>query len=141
MIQWGSGLFEYTFGNDVILSGQISFMQDTELIFKTEKSIRFDTTSDDFHGSVSKDELYNILEKNGYKLGDGFKNILSCDVYKNNIQGIVKWANDWVYFLNGLFKLTLFVNLEICNIETPVSVRQIRISPMIIENSTEKGIP
>jgi len=136
MIQWGSGLFEYNFNDEVIFSGQISFKDDLNLIEKPEN----DKKSNNFQGCISNEELYAILKKNGYNLGDNFKNITHLDVYKNNIQGLVKWENDWIYFLDGLLKFPLLDNLGTHQTEAPVSIRQLVINPIMFNKYTKKGI-
>jgi len=88
---------------------------------------------------VSKDEIYAILENNGYDLGENFKNITNFNVYRKNIQGHVKWKNDWVYFLDGLLKFPILEDLGTCHIEAPVSIRQISIVPAMFEKNTGEG--
>lgn len=139
MIQTGSGLFEYNLDNEVILSGQIVFSKNSNLSMKIEVSKSLNKASDDFQGQVSKDEIYDILDNNGFTLGDNFKNIVNFEMYKKNIIGYIKWKNDWIYFLDGLFKLSLLENLESCHTETPVSIRQININPLMYTNNTEEG--
>lgn len=80
------------------------------------------------------------MKNNGYNLGDNFKSIIHFDVYKNNIQGSVKWENDWIYFLNGLLEFPLLENLGICQLEAPVSIRQIIINPNVFNKCTVKSI-
>jgi len=140
MIQWGSGLFEYSLNDEVIFSGQISFIKDLNLNLRPENSKIIDKTSSDFQGCVSKEELYVILKQNGYNLGCNFKNITNFDVYKNNIQGSVKWENDWIYFLDGLLKFPLLENLGIRQLKAPVSIRKIIIIPTVFNKYTTKGI-
>lgn len=140
MIQWGSGLFEYTFNDEVILTGKISYLQNIDLNTTPDESITLDKTTEDFQGCVSNGEIYAILENSGYSLGDNYKNIVHFDTYKKNIQGYVKWENDWIYFLDGLFKFPLLENLNTSHIEAPVSVRQISIAPKMFEKKPKKGI-
>lgn len=139
MIQWGTGNFEYSINDVAILSGQICFMDDTDLDEKLEKTATFGKTSDDFLEYVSKDEIYALLEHNGFNLGDNFKNIFDLKMYKNNIQGNIKWINDWIYLLDGVFKLPLFENISACLLEAPVFIREIHIIPSKIMNSNEKS--
>lgn len=141
MIQWGSGLFEYNIDNEVILSGQISFEYKTSKVANqiSKKLIIVDDKLHDFQEYVSKDEIYTLLENGGYDLGENFKNISSLEIQKNNIQGHVRWANDWIYFLDGLLKFPTLEKLNVCPLETPVFIRQISITPEIIENNIEKS--
>lgn len=138
MIQKASGFFEYILNDIIILSGQICYFDDKVLNSKLEVPKISDRKLDDFHGCISKYELYNILEKNGYQLGDNFKNITYFNIYKKKIEGYVQWTNDWIYFLESLLKFPLFENLSISHVETPVSIRQISINPALIgtERST-----
>lgn len=139
MIQSGSGLFEYSFGNEVILSGQIAFLKDINLGTKLKISKSLDKTSEDFLGQVSKDEIYDILNNNGFNLGDNFKNIINFEMYKRDIQGYVKWENDWIYFLDGLLKFPLLQNLSIYQTKTPIFIRQISIDPSMLAKNNEEG--
>ncbi|XP_026822789.1 fatty acid synthase-like, partial [Rhopalosiphum maidis] len=140
MIQWGSGHFEYYLNDEVIFSGQISFLNNIHLNRKTEKPIECDITSDQFQGCVLKDEIYEIFKNNGFNLGENFKNITKFNIYKNYIQGNIKWKNDWIYFLDGLFKFPILQNLGTCPIETPISIRQISINPTMLKTNTERDV-
>lgn len=140
MIQLGSGLFEYTLDNEVIFSGQIEFLHKNDMICQTsKKAVSLDSKSDDFHGSVSKDEIYNIFENNGFNSNNNFKNITNIDIYKNNIQGCVKWKNDWIYFMDGLLTFPLIENLDTNDTQAPFLIRQISIVPMIFNSNEEEG--
>jgi len=139
MIQWGSGLFEYSVDDEVILSGRISCLNDNSLNPKTGKSFTSGKAADNFHECVSKDEIYAVLAKDGYDLGDNFKNMTNFNVYKNYVRGNVTWNDDWIYFLDGLLKFPLLENLGTCRTEAPVSVRQISIMPATLGNHTAKG--
>lgn len=139
MIQLGSGHFEYNIDDEVIFSGQISFLDGKDFNIQLEKSTAQDISSDDFLEPVLNDKIYTIFENSGLKLGDKFRNITKFVVNKNNIQGYVKWTNDWIYFLDGLLKFPLLQNLGTSNIEAPISIRQISILPEIFESNTEKG--
>lgn len=139
MIQWGTGLFEYNLNDEVIFSGQISFLDNVHLNRKTEKTIALDITYDEVQGYLTKEEIYEIFEKNGFNLGDDYKNITKFDIYKNYIQGNIKWKNDWIYFLDGLFKFSILEHLGMCPIETPISIRQMSINPTVFKKNNEKG--
>jgi len=139
MIQWGSGSFEYNLNDEVILSGQISFLNNIPSNLKTEQIKELDITSDEFQECILAEEIYTIFENNGFNLGDNFKNITKFDIYKNYIQGNIKWKNDWIYFLDGLIKFPILENLGTCPIETPISIRQISINPTMFKKNTEKG--
>ncbi|VVC29220.1 Hypothetical protein CINCED_3A006213 [Cinara cedri] len=137
MIQRGSGLFEFSLNDQLILSGQISFLH--ELNVKAEvPTTDADKASDSLHGSASKDEIYNIFENSRYNLGDNFKNIASFKIYGNEVRGYVEWKNDWVYFLDGLLKFPVLENISTCSLHAPVSVRQIIIHPEVFEEQMEK---
>jgi len=139
MIQWGSGNFEYNLCDEVIFSGQISFLNNEHSNIETEKLKALDIKSDEFHECILKDEIYAVFENNGFNLGDNFKNITKFDIYKNHIQGNIKWKNDWIYFLDGLIKFPILENLGTCPVETPISIRQISINPTMLKKNTEKG--
>jgi len=139
MIQLGSVVFECYIDNEIILSGEIRLLNDKVLSSTVEKTIDLDKTSEDFQGCVSENEIYSILEKNGFNLGESFKTITNFEVYKNVILGSVKWKNDWIYFLEGLFKFPYLEHLGTGPIETPVYIREICIIPTLFENCLMKG--
>lgn len=139
MIQWGSGQFEYSLNDEVIFSGQIGFLTDENSIKNPEKSTELCKTSDDYQGSVSKEEIYNLMENHGYDLGDNFKNITNIDFYKQDIQGYVEWNNDWIYFMDSLLKIPSMDDLDVRRPEAPISVRQICINPAMFEKKPKRG--
>lgn len=136
MIQCGSGNFEYSINNEVILTGRLQFILCNDVKLDKPKSI----TSDEFFGCMSKDEVYAIFENNGFHLGDDFKNITYIDMYKNNIRGYVKWKNDWIYLLDGLLKFPLLENIDMRFNEAVASIRQITIDPQTFGKTSERGI-
>jgi len=138
MIQLGSGVFECIMNDELILSGEIRFLNDIVLGSTEETSIHMDERPDDFYGNVSENEMYSILKNNGFNLG--FQNIPNFKIYKNKIQGSVKWENDWIYFLEGLFKFPFLEHLGTGPIEIPVYIREMSIFPALFESSSEKGI-
>lgn len=133
----GSGLFECDIDNEVILSGEIRFLNHIDLSSTEEKSIHLDKTTDDVHANISENEIYSILKNNGFNLG--FKNITNYKMYKNNIQGSVKWENDWIHFLEGLLKFPFLEHLGTGPIEIPVYIREMYINAALFENRSEKG--
>lgn len=137
MIQLGSGVFECNIDNEIILSGEIQFSNNKTLGSTEEKSIHFDETSEDLHLNLSENEIHSILENNGFNLG--FKNIANLKIYKNKIQGLVKWENDWINFLEGLFKFPYLEHLGTGPIEIPVYIRELCIIPALFENRSDKG--
>lgn len=141
MIQWGSGLFEYNIDDELVLSGKICYLHETDLNSKSDLSLTLDEKPDNIHGIVLKYEIYTILENNGYTLGENFKNISNFHVYKNDIRGNVNWNNDWIYFLDSLLQFPLLENLGTSHeIEAPISIRQISITPGIIDKNIKKGL-
>lgn len=91
------------------------------------------------HGYVSKEEMYAFFENNGFDFGENFKNITNVSVYKNNVQGYVKWKSDWIYFLEGVLKFSILKNLDTCYTETPVYIRKIIIEPLVFNEHTKEG--
>lgn len=140
MIQSGSGFFEYSIEEEVVFSGQISFLEDENLNPTSGKSLILGKKSNDFYGSIPKYEIFTIMENSGFNIGDNYKNITNCDIYKNNIQGFVNWNNDWIYFLNSLLKFPLLENYETYIIEAPIYVRRININPKLFEKNPNNGM-
>uniref|UniRef100_A0A2H8TDM0 Fatty acid synthase n=1 Tax=Melanaphis sacchari TaxID=742174 RepID=A0A2H8TDM0_9HEMI len=140
MIQLGSGIFECNIDNEIIFKGEIKFLNDTVIADMEEKSIRLNNTLDDFQGYISENEIYSILKNNGLNLGEDFKNITNFEIFKNNIQCSIKWRNDWIYFLEGLFKFPFLEHLGTGPIKIPVYIRELCINPTLFENRSEKDI-
>ncbi|XP_060835401.1 fatty acid synthase-like [Rhopalosiphum padi] len=140
MIQLGSGIFECNIDNEIVLSGEIRFLNDTVFGSTKEKLIHLDKTSNDFQGYLSENEIYSILKNNGLNLEGDFKNITNFEIYKNNIQCSVKWRNDWIYFLEGLFQFPFLEHLGTGPVKIPVYIRELCISPALFENHSEKDI-
>lgn len=141
MVQRGSGLFEFNCNDKTICSGQIQYlMQDNDLDVLPKKTLQLDTTVEHCLEYAMKEEIYSVFEDNGYNLGDNFKNITNYKVNENIIQGCVKWKNDWIYFLDGLLKLSLLEDLSKNCMKSPIAIRNIIILPSTFDNITEKGI-
>ncbi|VVC44020.1 Acyl transferase/acyl hydrolase/lysophospholipase,Acyl transferase,Malonyl-CoA [Cinara cedri] len=139
LIQRGSGLFEFNLNNKTICSGQIHLLQD-DLNVMPEHLINLHTTAKQFQEFGLKEKIYSIFEDNGCNLGDNYKNITEFNVHKNNIEGCIKWKNDWIYFLDSLLKFPLLEDLTKNCTKAPVSIRGIIIRPDMFENSTEQDV-
>jgi len=139
MIQQASGLFEYNIDDELVFSGQISFLDKKDLNTKSIQPITLDKISDINEGYVLKDEIYSMFDNNGYCLGDNYKNIMKYDISEKRIQGYVKWTNDWVYFIDGLLKFSLLEDLETQKLNAPISIREIKINPSEFQKIQEKG--
>jgi len=119
------------------LSGEIRFVNHIVLGSIEQKSFHLDNTTDEFRGNVSENEIYSISKNNGFYLG--FKNITNYKMYKNNIQGSVKWDNDWIYFSEGLLKFPFLEHLGTTPIKIPIYIREMYINPALFENRSDKG--
>jgi len=126
MIQPGTGNFEYNIDDEIVLSGKVSYSRGDDCTTETAEQT---PNTLDFEERLFKHEIYAALEKVGFHLGDNFKNLTDFRVNDYNIRGCVTWNNDWVYFLDGLFKVPLLRNFGTCQMDAPVSVRQINITP------------
>lgn len=138
MIQRGTGYFEFIYNHKIVISGNIKFYEENILEVKTETT-NLKETDDDFQGCIPRDEIYDTFENDGHKLGNNFKIISKFEIYKKRIQGIVKWKNDWIYFLDALLKFSLVENLGLRTLETPISIGDIIISPANFKNIVDTG--
>lgn len=140
MIQWGSGHFEYNLNDEVICSGRISFSADDDPTGNNTGKLSAGPgkTSDDYQGSVSKEEIYSLMGNHGYDLGDKFRNIGGVDFYKQDVRGHVQWHGDWIYFLDGLLRMPSLNDLDVRRLESPVSVRQISIDPAAVGDDAQR---
>jgi len=81
LIQCGSGHFEICLENQVIVSGKI-FRPDFIDMTPIKPKMKYpDTVSDVPHNSISKYDLYSLLEHNGYELGEQFKTVTNIDLH------------------------------------------------------------
>jgi len=81
LIQCGSGHFEVCLENEVILSGKIFRPDSVDMTPIIPKMKYPDTVSDVPHSSISKHDLYSLLEYNGYELGEQFKTVTNIDLH------------------------------------------------------------
>lgn len=82
LIQCGSGYFEICLENEVIVSGKILRPDDIDMTPIKPKMKYPDTISSLIpHSSISKHDLYSLLEHNGYELGEQFKTVTNIDLY------------------------------------------------------------
>jgi len=81
LIQCGSGYFEICLENEVIVSGKILRPYATDMAPIKPKMKYPDTVSDSPHSSISKHDLYSLLEHNGYELGEQFKTVTNIDLH------------------------------------------------------------
>lgn len=81
LIQSGSGHFEICLDNEVIIKGKV-FRPDTIDINHINPKMKYPVTvSDEPYSSISKHDLYTMLEHNGYDLGKNFKNVTNIDLH------------------------------------------------------------
>lgn len=124
LIQCGSGHFEICLENKVIVSGKI-FRPDFIDMTPIKPKMKYpDTVSDVPHSSISKYDLYSLLEHNGYELSEQFKTVTNIDLHFEEYRGNIKWDSDWMRFLNGIFTFLIHKNME--NNDNPSDVSTIR---------------
>lgn len=81
LIQCGTGHFELCLDNEAILTGKISRPDPMDMVQLKSKMKYPDTVSDVPHSSISKHNLYSLLEHNGYDLNEQFKNVTNIDLH------------------------------------------------------------
>lgn len=81
LIHCGSGYFEICLDDEVIIRGKI-FRPDAIDMNKINPKMKYPVIeSDEPYSSISKHDLYTLLEHNGYDLGKDFKNVTNIDLY------------------------------------------------------------
>lgn len=80
-IQCGSGRFEVCLDNEVILSGKIYLPDAIDMATINSKMKYPSTVSGSPYSSISKHDLYTLLEQNGYQHGENIKTVTNIDLY------------------------------------------------------------
>lgn len=87
-IQCGTGRFEICYNDEVIVSGRV-YQPDSMYMADLSPKMKYPLTvsNNTPYSSVSKHDLYTLLEHNGYELGNYFRNVTNIDLYfeGNNI--------------------------------------------------------
>lgn len=142
LIQCGSGNFEICLENEVIVSGKILRPDAIDMTPIKPKMKYLDTVSDLPHSSISKHDLYSLLEHNGYELGEQFKTVTNIDLHFEEYRGNVKWDGDWMKFLNGIFTFLIHKSMETNDNPADVSfIRKMYIDPSYFKDSMGKDVP
>uniref|UniRef100_A0A2S2P8N0 Fatty acid synthase n=1 Tax=Schizaphis graminum TaxID=13262 RepID=A0A2S2P8N0_SCHGA len=141
LIQCGSGHFEICLENEVIVSGKIFRPDSIDMTLIKPKMKYPDTVSDVPHSSISKYDLYSLLEHNGYELGETFQTVTNIDLYFEEYRGNIKWDDDWMTFLNGIFTFLIHQSMETNDNPTDVStIRKMYIDPSKFKDSVGKDV-
>ncbi|VVC29213.1 Acyl transferase/acyl hydrolase/lysophospholipase,Ketoacyl-synthetase, C- [Cinara cedri] len=143
LIQCGSGYFEVCLGEQLIFSGKI---YQPDLIDMTVMSpkMKYPSTvvSDIPHSSITKHDLYTLMEHHGYELGEKFMTVTNIDLYFEEYQGNIKWSDNWLFFMNGIFTFLIHKSMENNNSPAEItSIRQICIDPSKFQDLIGKDVP
>lgn len=79
-IQSGTGRFELCLEDELILTGKIYTPDAVDMTSRLSKMYN-NSVSKTPHSSISKHDLYTMLEFNGYELGEKFRNVSNIDLY------------------------------------------------------------
>lgn len=81
LIQCGSGHFEVCMGSEVIITGRIYRPDALDMVPIIPKMKYLNTASDTPYSSISKYDLYTLLENNGYEIGEKFRTVTNIDLH------------------------------------------------------------
>lgn len=87
----GSDRFEVCLNDEIIFSGKVYRPDAIDMTQLDEKMKYLPTSTGMPHGSVSKHDIYSLLEYNGYNLHESCKAVTNIDLHfegKYNIQSI-----------------------------------------------------
>lgn len=81
-IQCGTGRFEVCYNDEVIISGRV-YRPDSINMAELHPKMKYPSTvsNNTPHSSISKNDLYSLLEHNGYELGEHFRTVTNIDLY------------------------------------------------------------
>lgn len=81
LIQCGSGRFEVCLDTEVIITGRIYRPDALDMVSIIPKQKYPNIVSNVPYSSISKHDLYTLLENNGYEIGDKFRTVTNIDLH------------------------------------------------------------
>ena len=123
----GSGQFEFKNNAEVIVSGNISLLQDTvgnsdgTLIGSNEQMVHSSWLS------LNADDVYKELRLRGYNYSGAFKGIQRVD--NEGKWAEIAWKDNWITFLDTMLQASILTKAT-RNLSLPVEIEKIAIDPL-----------
>ena len=130
----GSGQFEFKNGAEVIVSGNISLLEDTMTTGKPDESL-LSSDSNEQHmlkGSSSwlplnAEDIYKELRLRGYNYSGPFKGIQRVD--NEGRWAEIVWKDNWISFLDTMIQASIITITDARTLSLPVEIERISIDP------------
>ena len=124
----GSGQFEFKNGAEVIVSGNISLLEDTAV---NSSSLAIGSNEQMLNSSSSwlslnTDDIYKELRLRGYNYSGPFKGIQRVD--NEGKWADIAWNNNWITFLDTMLQACILTKVN-RNLSLPVEIEKITIDP------------
>ncbi|XP_050542024.1 fatty acid synthase-like isoform X2 [Daktulosphaira vitifoliae] len=134
-----SGLFEFSCGENVILTGRMNYLKDSEVKISNIQS-KVSVENEKAELFLSKNEISVIFKNKGYHINNEMMCIESAEFFDKRIKAQVKSINNSFYFLDNLLKIALLENLNSSSVEDLEYIEEFIIDPRIIENKKEESV-
>lgn len=118
-VQRGSGNFEITHDQSLVVSGIIREMTAATNQMPLEKSERSEVT-------LQKDDFYKELRLRGYNYNEDFKGVVLAE--SSGSYAKIKWDRNWVTFIDSILQVGI-IGHKTRNLVLPKRVRYLRINP------------
>lgn len=122
MIQKGSGDFEILAGNEIIVTGRLTFPNSADKYMIDP--IKVETSANDVR--LSGADVYNEFQHRGHKYSGMYKSIKSLTISENGSIIEVNPTNKWMVILEAMIQQHLFQDGERCQeIYVPKNIHKI----------------
>ena len=107
-------------------------IKSTQAASQDRLNIRRQQRQDNYE--VNQEEFYTEMSMRGFQYSGVFKTVLKSSIDGNN--GLIKWTNDWVTFIDSALQLYAFGN-DSRQVEMPLTIRKIVIDLKLQENEKD----
>ncbi|KAH0814014.1 hypothetical protein GEV33_008777 [Tenebrio molitor] len=108
MIQKGSGDFEILAGEDILVTGRLTFPNPADKCLGNFIDVEIDKN----HIQLSGSDVYNEFQHRGYKYSGQYKTIKNLTIGEDGSVAITQWTNKWAPFVEAMIQQHLFQDGE-----------------------------
>ncbi|EEZ97866.2 fatty acid synthase [Tribolium castaneum] len=131
MIQKGSGDFEIIAGNDILVTGTLTFPNPADKFMIDP--IKVEVSDDNVR--LSGTDVYNEFQHRGHKYSGQYKSIKSLVVCENGSVSLAQWNNKWTMFVEAMIQQHLFQDGERSQqIYVPKNIHKIVVNKELLPN-------
>lgn len=124
MIQKGTGNFEIIESEAAVVTGRISFVENSAKEFLPLEPLKA-TVGDDMV-TLSAHDVYKELRLRGYNYQGEFKGIIECDISGQVAK--IEWNSNWTAFMDSLLQLQI-IDEDVRGLFVPTSIQKMIIDP------------